>query len=303
MGKDSYKAIKALIKDDLEILESGIRSCIDKNSPIGQELTDFICAPAKRLRPILGYLFLRCAFGKITPEQHELMLAIELIHNATLIHDDVIDKSETRRNRETFNKKFDENLAVIAGDFLLSTAFEKLIDTNSIPVVKISVEALKSTCLGEINQHFSKYNVTTLDEYIEKSKKKTALLFKIAVLGGVLLSEKAQDQDLIKSANDFSTNFGIAFQIRDDLLNITDSKFAQNSDINLGIYTAPLIFAKEERPDILKSENITEEIKLTQGIAKTKDLIDNYFNESLLSIDLLHENEYKQAIRELIKAL
>lgn len=323
-----YSLINETIKDDLDFLEKEIQSLFVNKNPLDKDLSNFLAAPAKRLRPLLGLLFLKALFGKINPKQYDVLLAVELIHNATLIHDDVIDKAEKRREQKTLNVKFDNELAVIAGDYLLSVAMEKVIDTNSVEVIKTCTSALKSTCLGEINQYFTRHQITSIEQYIEKSKEKTALLFEISVLGGLLLSDfEAQSkhsqfhdgglvnppyfvnqsqaliapsyENLKKIATDFAQNFGIAFQIRDDLINVLN---AQN-DINSGIYTAPVIFAIEENKNILKTENILEEIKKTKGIEKTKILMDNYFDSSISAIQSLEENVYTKAIFDLVELL
>lgn len=299
--KKKYCDIKNFIKDDLDFLEQEIKNLFKSKSPLDKDLSDFLTAPAKRLRPVLGFLFLRSLFNEINPAQRDVMLAVELIHNATLIHDDVIDKAEKRRNQKAFNAKFDDNLAVVAGDFLLSVAMEKIINTGSVEVIKICTSALKTTCLGEISQHFSKFRITSIDEYIEKSKEKTALLFQIAALGGLLLSQNPSEE-LKQTAIDFSQNFGIAFQIRDDLINILNSELP-NNDVNSGIYTAPVIFAYQENNNILKEKNIAEMVKKTKGIEKTRDLMDNYFAKSISAIEKFEDNVYKKAIIELVEIL
>lgn len=298
-----YNELKLVVKDDLEILEENLKNLFKDDTPINNELSKILTAPAKRLRPLFGILFSKCLFGKITSEQFDILLAVELIHNATLIHDDVIDKSDERRQQKTLNSKFDNNLAVIAGDFLLSVAMEKVINTGSIDVINLFSSALKFTCLGEINQYFNKYKVTPIDEYIEKSKEKTALLFELAILSCIHLSAKKTDKNLEKSAIDFAQNFGIAFQIRDDLINILNSDKLTNPDILSGVYTAPVIFAYEENEDILKSKNFLNVIKQTRGIEKTKDLMDNYFGKSIASIEKIEDNIYKKTILGLIELL
>lgn len=297
-----YTSIKNIVHEDLNFLEQGIKNLFATKTPLDKDLSNFLTAPAKRLRPLLGILFLRCLFNEINSKQHDILLAVELIHNATLIHDDVIDKAEKRRSRETLNVKFDNNLAVVAGDFLLSIAMEKVINAGSVDVIKICTSALKSTCLGEINQYFNKFKITSIDEYIEKSRDKTARLFEIGVLSGLLLNEKSIDDNLKKIAVDFSQNFGIAFQIRDDLINIINSD-CTSLDVNGGIYTAPVIFAYQDDENILKKENILKAIKATKGIEKTKELMDNYFENSLLAIKNLENNIYKEAILNLVKLL
>lgn len=301
--EEKYTDIKQVVREDLDFLELGIKNLLKNDTPLDNELLKLLLAPSKRLRPLLGILFLKCVFGKINSRQYDILLAVELIHNATLIHDDVIDKSDIRRKQETLNAKFDNNLAVIAGDFLLSVAMEKVIDTNSFDVIKIFTAALKSTCIGEINQHFSKFKITSIAEYVKKSREKTALLFEIAILGALHLSDEPVDEDLQQIGVKFAENFGIAFQIRDDLINILSSENGISPDVNSGIYTAPAIFAYEENKNILDSENILNAINATMGIEKTKDLMDNYYRESILAIGDLENNVYKQAILMLVELL
>lgn len=305
--EEKYKNIKNVIAQDLISLEQGINDIFnDKSSEktaLDKDLSDFLAAPSKRLRPLLGFLFLRSIFNKVTPEQKNILLAVELIHSATLIHDDVIDKADKRRNRETINIKFDDNLAVIAGDFLLSIALEKVINTGSVDVLKFFTSSLKSTCTGEINQFFNKFQIPTIEQYIEKSKRKTALLFQAGIIGSLLLEKEPFDNNLKNAAEIFSENFGIAFQIRDDLINFLNSDKLEINDLNSGIYTAPVIFARQENENILNEENILVSIKNTKGIEKTKILIDNYFDKSISAIERFEDNLYKKTILELIDLL
>ena len=295
--EEKYNNIKKLVKTDFDVLEDEILNPFKDKNPLNEELSTFLTAPAKRLRPLLGFLFLRGVFDEINSKQYNVLTAVELIHNATLIHDDIIDNAEKRRSRETINIKFDNNLAVVAGDFLLSIAMEKIIDTGSTEVFKICASAIKSTCLGEINQYFSKFNITSIDKYIEKSKEKTAFLFQIAVLGSLLVSEKELNEDLRQKALDFSQNFGIAFQIRDDLLNVLNL----GNDVNSGIYTAPVIFAYEENKNIVKEKDLMTAIKNTRGIEKTKQLMDNYFDKAVSNIQGFEDTIYKRGLLELIE--
>lgn len=304
--EQKYKNIKNTVKEDFDFLEQEINDLFVDSNPLNETLSGFLKAPAKRLRPLLGFLFLRCAFGEITPRQHKVLLAAEIIHNASLIHDDVIDNSDKRRDQKTINAKFDENLAVVAGDFLLSLAMEKIVDTESIEVLKMFTSALKATCYGEIKQYFNKFKLTSIEEYIGKSKEKTALLFQIGILSSLLLSEKEVSDELMQSAINFSENFGIAFQIRDDLLNLLNTEPSNadiSNDISLGIYTAPVIFAYQENKNVLKEENILDAIRHTRGIEKTKNLMDNCFDKAISAVEKFDDNKYKQAILELVALL
>lgn len=301
--EEKYAKIKDSVKEDFDILENEIGLLFKDENPLNEQLYNFLTAPSKRLRPLLGFLFLRCVFGVINKNQHDILLAVELIHNATLIHDDVIDDASKRRGQETLNTKFDDTLAVVAGDYLLSLSMEKIINTSNVEVIKLCTSALKLTCMGEVSQYFNKFNITSIDEYVEKSREKTALLFQTGILGGLMLSEKEYDMKLIQAATDFSQNFGIAFQIRDDLINVINANNITNNDINCGIYTAPVIFAHQENQNILNEENIIGALNFTKGIEKTKNLMDNYFDASINAIEPFDNNVYKQALLDLVEVL
>jgi len=302
--EDNYNNIKIIIKDDLNLLETNIQQIFSDKTPLDSQLLSFLTAPSKRLRPVLGFLFLRGSNKELNVKQRDILLAIELIHNATLIHDDVIDNSSKRRNQETLNSKFDSNLAVVAGDFLLSISMEKVIETGSVDVLKLFTSTLKSACLGEINQYFNKFNLTSIEDYIEKSKDKTAVLFRTGILGGLMLADYKVDDKLKHAAIEFSENFGIAFQIRDDLLNIVNSDTLKPcfNDLSEGIYTAPVIYAyKDEK--IVEGDDVLAKIKSSSAIEKTKALMDNYFDNSISALECLDESPYKLAILELIALL
>ena len=303
-----YNDIKNVVGDDFIYLEKQINDLFVDENPLNQQLLSFLTAPSKRIRPLLGFLFLRGVFGNLTESQQKVLLAVELIHNATLIHDDVIDEASKRRSQETLNSKFDNNLAVVAGDFLLSIALEQTLNTKSIEVLEHFTAALKAACVGEINQYFNKFNITSIEDYIRKSRDKTALLFQTGILAGLILSAEKDNEELKNAAIEFSENFGIAFQIRDDLINITSSNDLKPSenDFESGIYTAPIIFATQVKPDFLAKNDFSKLKELmveTKAIEKTKDLMDTYFNKSISALKILSDSEYKSAIIELIKLL
>jgi geranylgeranyl pyrophosphate synthase len=232
----------------------------------------------------VAFLYLRAYGIELTQAQYDVQTAIELIHNATLIHDDVIDNSDTRRGQKTLNSEFDNSLAVISGDFLLSAAMKKLLNLNSCEILSIFARAIEKMCLGEINQYFNRFKTTSIDEYIEKSRNKTATLFMTSLESASKLNEKMD----VKKALDFAENFGIAFQIRDDLLNFTEKndKPTQN-DFASGIYTAPVIFS--------------EDIRI--GVEKTKQLLDNYVIKSVKSLETADKNIYTEALINLTELL
>ena len=253
-----YQKICEVVKADLERVNKNLVFSPDLEPELDKELEGFLNAPSKRIRSLMTILYLRSSKMYLLPAHYELLAAVELIHNASLIHDDVIDESKIRRGRTTLNDKFDNQLAVISGDYLLGESLKKFVKIGSIPVIDIFADTVKSMCLGEVNQYFNKYKKTDIEKYVEKSSQKTGSLFESALKASIILA----GNEVEEKAVEFASNFGLAFQIRDDLLNIIDlDKSKSASDVDEGIYNAPMIL----------SDNLNE------GIEKTKDLLKNLF--------------------------
>ena len=155
--QEKYQNIKNLVSDELYKIENNLTDFYCGSDDLQENLLSIIKAPSKRLRPVLALLYLKMYNADITYEQIEIQSAVELIHNATLIHDDVIDKSSKRRNNKTLNETFDNSLAVITGDFLLSVAIQKLLNIKSCDILSFFSIAIKRMCLGEITQYFNRY--------------------------------------------------------------------------------------------------------------------------------------------------
>ena len=279
-----YQKICEVVKADLERVNKNLVFSPDLEPELDKELEGFLNAPSKRIRSLMTILYLRSSKMYLLPAHYELLAAVELIHNASLIHDDVIDESKIRRGRTTLNDKFDNQLAVISGDYLLGESLKKLVKIGSIPVIDIFADTVKSMCLGEVNQYFNKYKKTDIEKYVEKSSQKTGSLFESALKASIILA----GNEVEEKAVEFASNFGLAFQIRDDLLNIIDlDKSKSASDVDEGIYNAPMIL----------SDNLNE------GIEKTKDLLNNYVNCAKQCIDDLEESIYKKSLTELLELL
>lgn len=277
-----YQEILEVVKADIERVNNNL--VFDIGVKNAHELEKFLQAPSKRIRSIVTILYLRASKMYLLPAHYELLTVVELVHNASLIHDDVIDESKFRRNRKTLNEKFDNQLAVISGDYILGIALKKLAKINSIRVIEIFADTLQDMCKGEINQHFNRFKKTNLENYIEKSTEKTASLFEAALKSAVILA----DETYCEKSAEFALNFGLAFQIRDDLVNILDKDKSKNAtDVEDGIYNAPLILSDD----------------ITVGIEKTKDLLNNYVNCALHCISDLEESIYKAALRELLELI
>lgn len=294
-----------IIQAELDNFNNILFSEIKKyKSEISEDIFDFLSSKSKKIRPSLVFLFTKALNKKITPEIMNLAVATELIHNATLIHDDIIDNASMRRGKISLNIKLGNNLSVLAGDWLLSLAMKKLNECDNSDVIKIFSNALSNMCIGEINQHFSLNKIPSIDEYILKSQNKTAELF-IASLKSMAILLKINEIDLVYS---FAQNYGIAFQIKDDITNIlkTDNSKPYLSDIYNGNYTLPVIYLSKEIDNIelLDKKEIAEKIIQNEKIiSKTKLLVKDYSTKAIASLDFIRDNQYKAKLVELAENL
>lgn len=275
-----YIKYKQLFSGELSKMDKIILDAVSPREELKTPLLNFLNSPSKRIRPVLAMLYLKALEFEISEDIVKLLSAVEIIHNASLVHDDIIDESEFRRGDKTLSQRFGNKLGVIAGDYLLSLAMGIISNLGDVEILREFSATLKQMCLGEINQNFDLFKIGTIENYIEKSQNKTAYLFKSAIVSPLILSKKSEE--IIERASDFALNFGVAFQIRDDLINITKSDHSKpyGNDIAEGIYNAPVIYAGGV-------ENLPE------GIEKTRILLNNYVEKALLSLEKLPNNDYK----------
>ena len=301
------------IKTDLCSLESFLNESLASGNADLDKITSYVFkSGGKRLRPAIIIVFIKALNqGKyVSEEQFSIAQAVEMIHTATLLHDDVIDEAETRRGVMTVWKKWGTKSAIITGDYILSRALNKLVKVGSIAVEMFS-SVLNELCIGEILQENQKFKVITVDEYINKSERKTAQLFMVGVECAASIMPNTNNL-IIKAARGYSLNFGTAFQIIDDILNFKNSKA---SDLKDGIVTAPVIFAVEEyaqKGDFtlknlvengLKSDkDFKHAIKLvlaSRGMEKARDLADEYAQRAISSLDVVPDNLYRHILIDL----
>lgn len=274
---DKYGEITQLVEKELSLLEEKMSSF----NFVLPELNSYIIRKSKHIRAVLCFLYLKALGLNVDEQQINNQAIVELIHNASLIHDDVIDESGFRRGDVSLNNRDGNRLAVVSGDYLLSVALSEIVKLNSISLVAVFSKTLNSMCIGEISQNLSKYKIPALGEYIKKSYNKTGALFEAALQGALLLSGIEQNVS-------FAKMFGIAFQIRDDILNITEIR--ADSDVQNGIYTAPVIYSNN--PD-----------NPLAGIEKAKGLLNNYVEKIINEISGLPESEFKVGLLKLSELL
>lgn len=274
--KKEYKDIISVVKGDIDELERVIVE--DLEFPTST-LNDLLLAPSKRIRPVLAFLFLRATNHSVTSEQLNLQVAVELVHTASLIHDDIIDYSTKRRGLETLNYKYNDKVAVLSGDYILSIALKKITQLNNPDILQEFLQVFSQMSIGEISQYFSRFNIPTMDEYITKTIQKTAGLFSVSLKSSAIFAKTD-----INLWNKFAHNFGIAFQIKNDLTNI----LTDNCDIKNGIYTAPVIFSN--------STEITSD-----AIQKTKNLINKHILIAQECVEQLPKSQYSRAIEDILE--
>lgn len=209
----------------------------------------------KLVRPALTLLFSELTDTPYNRKAIVLGASIELLHLATLIHDDIIDESKLRRGQDSIQAHFGKDTAVYAGDYLLTGMLSLLNDADNIQANKLALEALRNILFGELTQKHNRYLTdTSFDNYLTQITGKTAALFKLSVLFGATSSEGVNSQ-LLDVVGKLGENLGIAFQLLDDYLDfesITEQLSLgkpAGQDIRNGIYTAPILFALEN-PDI-----------------------------------------------------
>ena len=251
-------ALNETAAQNLHVLEEQIRQAIADDPFIFEA-----CAPlfkgGKRLRPML---FLLCANSKENLPHEKTMplaVALELIHTASLVHDDIIDTSKKRRGVETANSKYGAQIAVLVGDYLFAKAFQLVAENNySRSVTTILSKLVKNLCVGEIRQDRSLYEVPTLSEYYTRINLKTAIFLASCCRLGAIVAD--MDEREVDNLTAYGSGVGLAFQIIDDLLDFFgDEKVTgkpHGGDLKSGVITLPVIRALEVSDDADKLREI-----------------------------------------------
>ena len=281
--KNEIKRIVSSVSDEFCIFETKLKEIIDSfDEFLKDNLSDFVLKNAKFLRP--ATIFLVADVLNIKSDTvFDIALAVELIHNASLIHDDIIDEAYQRRNSKTIHTIYDTKTAVLAGDLLLASALKILSKTNP-KIINIFSDKIFKTIQGEINQNKNYKKVTTVDEYLNKTFNKTANLF---IAGIESLFTLADIKDDIKTAiKNYMINFCYAFQIQNDIKGI-------DSDFKLGNYTLPLIYYFEENREYNKNN-------LEKYILKTQNVVDDYKNRAIEAVSNLKIAKSTSSLIELI---
>ena len=251
---------------------------------------------SKNIRSVILYLTCLLYNTEIDNNIIKIALITELIHNASLLHDDVVDDCDIRRGYLTFNKKYDNKFACLLGDYMLTLAVKEMLSLNCTRIEKSFNRAINHMCIGEIEQYQDRYKIITIDKYIQKCIRKTSLLFEAMCYAFCCLYIKNYKKAI--KIMKFARYFGIAFQIKDDLNNILDENNIKPklNDIKNGIYNSNVVFANYDYPDLFnKLENeYIDILKNEYYIKKSKKLIEKYINKAKKELENLENNIYKK---------
>ncbi|WP_026486146.1 polyprenyl synthetase family protein [Caldanaerobius polysaccharolyticus] len=307
------------IQKDLEEVRRMIEKCVSNgNKLIRDVLLDMIHAGGKMIRP--GFVVLAGRFGKYERKKLcSLAAMIEMLHMATLIHDDIIDNALIRRSKPTIQAEYGKNYAVFIGDFLFCQCFLLLSDSIAVKDIKKVSKAVSRICKGEIEQFESQYDVNiTVTQYLKRIAAKTAVLFALSFYIGA--HESNCDERLSRTLASIGYNIGMAFQIIDDILDYTGNEVVVGkplgNDIRQGIFTLPLIYAlqkgeREEITPILQKRSYDEcEVKKliefarqAGGIEQARELARRYTKKAFNKISSLKECPSKQVLTEVAEKL
>ena len=275
---DESQVIKESLRDELNQFDSYLRKALETdNTRISDIVRHAFKVDGKRIRPMLVFLVAKCC-GEITPATYHGAVTVELLHTATLIHDDVVDEALTRRGQPSANAVFDNKRSVLAGDYVLSSALVESVKTENLEIIGIISELGKNLAEGELNQ-YSLANEIIIDEkeYYKVIDKKTAsLLYACAKIGAITAGA---DRFTIEEFGKVGRILGIAFQIRDDIFDYYKADVGKptGNDIREGKITLPLIYAlknaakevSDEMMNIIRSFDFSpENIEILLDFAK-----------------------------------
>jgi all-trans-nonaprenyl-diphosphate synthase len=309
----SVKSLFAPVEKDLATLAENLTQLIGAQHPILYAAAERLFgAGGKRVRPAIVFMIGRATMGEagLTLRHRRLAEITEMIHTASLVHDDVVDEAETRRGIETVHSAFGNRIAVLAGDFLFAQSSWYLANLDNLEVVKLLSEVIKDFAEGEIRQGLNRFDTDlSLEDYLQKSYYKTASLIANSGKAAAILSDSSTV--LAQQIYEYGKHLGLAFQIVDDILDFTASAEVlgkpAGSDLASGNLTAPALFAIEETPYLktLVEREFSEENDLaealaivnnSQGIRRSRELAAHHSQLALASLADLPASESKESL-------
>lgn len=310
------ESIRSLVQSDLVATDHFICTELKSEIPFINQLIEYILrAGGKRIRPLLVLLSARL-FHHDKGQQIELAAAIELIHTATLLHDDVVDNSSLRRGRETANNIWGNEASVLVGDFLYSRAFQLIVKLKHLPILNIFSDATNLIAEGEVLQLINCHDPDTTEQsYFNVIERKTAKLFEVAAETGAALT--TDNGSHLRAMQQFGHHLGIAYQLIDDALDYRSNaeQTGKNigNDLIEGKPTLPIIYAMRHSnakdATILRQAietgstenllNIIEMIESTGAIEYTANAAKQHAVEANKVLLDIPDSPYREALHQL----
>ena len=305
------------VEADLRLLTDNLKQLVGARHPILYAAAEHLFgAGGKRLRPAIVLLISRATMPDqdITPQHRRLAEITEMIHTASLVHDDVIDDSELRRGVPTVHSSFGNRVAVLAGDFLFAQSSWYLANLDNLTVVKLLSEVIMNLAEGEIQQGLNRFDATlSIESYLEKSYYKTAsLIANSSKAAGVLSGVSSETMQRLYN---YGRHVGLAFQIVDDILDFTGSSDSlgkpAGSDLSSGNLTAPVLYAIEEKPylealierEFAQEDDLEQALALvsdSRGIDRARELAAHHAQLAVQNLVDLPPSQSRQALIELV---
>ena len=311
---------KKVICNELEQLENTLNESINSDIELAMKVSGYIVkSGGKRIRPAICILVAK-TLGYSEPNLIRLASSIELLHTATLIHDDVVDESLVRRGKESIQAKWDDAHGVLVGDFIYSKAFQLMASFDNPKIIRELANATNKISEGEVLQLSLKTKPGLSEEdYFNIINRKTAELFKVSAVTAGILCECAKTE--LDSLNNFATSLGLAFQIQDDILdyygheNLTGKKVGK--DFEEGKFTLPIILSlktmnQKNKTRLLslfetrKIEDFEEVLGLMEGEKTTEQLqtiFTHYSDECIHELEKFPHNKYRDALENIVRNL
>ncbi len=321
MHKDiiTLKQITAPILEDIKIFQKEFENALDSEVRLINSISKYMIRnKGKNIRPILTILSARLC-GKPTLNSYKAAAMMELLHVATLIHDDVVDDATLRRGKPSVNRVWKNKLSILMGDFILSKALINMVglrDFDALEQISITAEKLSAGEILQIEKSITRS--MTVEVYFEMIGQKTASLIATSCeLGAITTTKKDNDR---AATHTFGQNLGLAFQIKDDLFDLlgSESDTGKNSggDVKQNMVTLPLIFSKanmsrleyRELKKLLRTKKknrsiikkISDMVEETGGIDYAKKKLDEFSELAVNAINVYPESEVKTSLIDLV---
>jgi octaprenyl-diphosphate synthase len=285
------------IKKDLERVEKKIAQSLKTENLFIQQMVDYLShSTGKRVRPALAILSAKYCDG-LTENTISLGAALEMLHVATLIHDDIIDNSAVRRKQKTLNFKWGNEISVLMGDYVFASSFYLMAKDLPKEVVSSLADTTNVICHGEISETFNRFNVDlTEEQYLEVIKEKTAVLFAASCQTGAMLA--GGDAKTVESLYRFGLGIGMAFQVIDDTLDFVGKQTKVGkpvmSDLREGKLTLPVLYClststkqenKKLKAVILRKVKTAADLKFLNQQLKKYNAIDRSIQRARQFVD------------------